>query len=151
MQQDQEDCMSQLTMAVFDIPDIPGAGLWFFLSVGAIAMFGIFLPVTTWIESRRKERDAFYKAETVRRLTEAPSEGAKAAVELIREQDRLERAKRYEGMKVGGLINLGIGLALIVFLHMLIPYQAVYMCGLIPAAIGLALLLYVFLLAKKPE
>ena len=143
--------MAQLVAAVFDIPDIPGAGLWLFLSVGAIALFGIFLPVTTWIESRRKERDAFYRAETVRRLTEASSEGAKAAVELIREQDRLERAKRYEGMKIGGLINLAIGLALIAFLHMLIPNEAIFMCGLIPAAIGVALLLYVFLLAKKPE
>ena len=143
--------MTQLIAAVFDIPNIPGAGLWLFLSVGAIALFGIFLPVTTWIESRRKERDSFYRAETVRRLTEASSDGARAAVELIREQDRLERAKRFEGMKVGGLINLGIGLALIVFLHMLIPYQAVFMCGLIPSAIGAALLLYVFFLAKKPE
>lgn len=143
--------MAQLITAVFDIPEIPGAGLWLFLSVGAIALFGIFLPVTTWIDSRRKERDAFYRAETVRRLTEASSEGAKAAVELIREQDRLERAKRYEGMKIGGLINLAIGFALIVFLHMLIPGEAVFMCGLIPAAIGIALLLYVFLLAKKPE
>ena len=143
--------MTQLMMAVFDIPDNPAIGLWMFLSVGAIALFGIFLPVSTWIESRRKERDAFYKAETVRRLTEGSSEGAKAAVELIREQDRLERAKRYEGMKLGGLINLAVGLALIVFLHMLIPHTYVFLCGLIPAAIGVALLLYVFLLARKPE
>jgi len=143
--------MTQWMMALLDIPNIPAVGLWVFLSIGAIALFGIFLPVTTWIDSRRKERDAFYRAETVRRLTEASGEGAKAAVELIREQDRLERAKRYEGMKLGGLINLAIGIALIAFLHMLIPYQPVYMCGLIPAAIGLSLLLYVFLLAKKPE
>lgn len=143
--------MEHMITAIFDIPDNPALGLWLFLSVGAIALFGIFLPVSTWIDSRRKERDAFYRAETVRRLTEASSEGAKAAIELIREQDRLERAKRFEGIKIGGLINLGIGLALLAFLKMLIPYQAVYLCGLIPAAIGVALLLYVFLLAKKPE
>jgi len=143
--------MAESMLALMNLEGIPGAGLWIFLSVGAIALFGVFLPVTTWLESQRKEREAFYKAETVRRLTEASSEGAKAAVELIREQDRIERAKRHEGLKIGGLINLGIGLALIAFLHMLIPDKAVYMCGLIPAAIGVALLAYVLLLAKNPE
>ena len=140
--------MTDLAMHMFGFNDASGFGLWMFLSVGAVALFVVFIPVTAWIESQRKEREAFYRAETVRRLTEASGEGAKAAIELLREQDRIERAKKHEGMKIGGLVNLGVGLALIAFLHMLIPDQAVFMCGLIPAFIGLALLVYVFFMAK---
>ena len=143
--------MTNLAMHLMDIPGSAAFGLWIFLSVGAVALFVVFLPITTWIEGQRKEREAFYKAETVRRLTEASGEGAKAAVELIREQERIDRAKRREGVKIGGLINVAVGVALIVFLHMLIPNEAVYLCGLIPGFIGLAMLIYVFLLASKLE
>jgi hypothetical protein len=106
------------------------------------------IPMKVWIGSQRKEREAFYKAETVRRLTEASPEGAKAVVEMLREQDRIERAKKHEGMKIGGLVNIAVGLALIVFLKMMIPYQAAYLCGLIPGFIGVAFLVYVFFMAK---
>lgn len=141
--------MTNLGMFMFELP--ASLGIWMFLSIGAVALFVVFLPVTTWIDSQRREREAFYRAEMVRRLTESSGEGAKAAVELVREQDRLERAKKHEGMKIGGLVNIGVGVALIVFLHMLIPNEAVFMCGLIPAFIGVALLTYVFLLAKPVE
>ena len=57
-------------------------GLWAFLSIGAVSLFAVFIPLVTFIENRRKEREAFYKAETLRRLTEASGEGAKAALEL---------------------------------------------------------------------
>jgi hypothetical protein len=140
--------MTNLAMYLFDVQNEAVFGMWLFLSVGAVALFAVFIPVTTWIASQRKEREAFYRAETVRRITEASGEGAMAAVELLREQDRIERAKKHEGLKIGGLINLGIGLALIVFLHMLIPGEYVFLCGLIPGMIGVALLTYVFLLAK---
>ena len=141
--------MTNLAMHLLGITDSGGFGLWMFLSVGAVALFVVFIPVTAWIEGQRKEREAFYRAETVRRLTEASGEGAKAAIELLREQDRIERGKRHEGLKIGGLVNLGVGSALIPFLHQLIPGSAVFMCGLIPAFIGLALLVYVFFMAKQ--
>jgi hypothetical protein len=146
--------MTELAMNLFGVTQLLGVagtngfGLWMFLSIGAVAMFGIFIPVTAWIEGQRKEREAFYRAETVRRLTESSGEGAKAAIELLREQDRIERAKKHEGMKIGGLVNIGVGLALIVFLKMMVPYQAAYLCGLIPGFIGVALLVYVFFMAK---
>ena len=141
--------MTNLAMYLYEFPE--AMGLWMFLSVGAVALFVVFIPVTTWIDSQRKEREAFYKAETIRRLAEASGDGAKAAVELIREQDRIERVKKHEGLKIGGLVNLGVGIGLMIFLHLLIPGQAVYLCGLIPAMIGLALLIYVFFMAKPVE
>jgi len=142
--------MTNLAMMLFD--EMPGGfGLWMFLSIGAVALFVVFIPVTTWIDSQRKEREAFYKAETVRRLTESSGDGAKAAIELMREQDRMGRRKRTEGMKIGGLINIAVGVGLMIFLHALISGEPVYLCGLIPGLIGVALLAYALLLSPKPE
>ena len=127
-------------------------GMWLFLSVGAIALFGIFIPVVTWIDSQRKEREAFYKAETFRRMAEAQGEGAKAAVELLREEERIKQAKTREGLKVGGLINIGVGVALVIFLGALLGTRSgtPYLCGLIPGFIGVAMLVYVYFMAEPP-
>ena len=142
--------MTNLAMMLFD--EMPGGfGLWMFLSIGAVALFVVFIPVTTWIDSQRKEREAFYKAETVRRLTESSGEGARAAIELMREQDRMGRRKRTEGMKIGGLINIAVGVGLMIFLHALVSGEPVYLCGLIPGLIGVALLTYALLLSPKAE
>ena len=72
-------------------------------SHNAVAIFGILIPIVgivsvftfvtiaIWVGNRRKERDAFYKSETLRRITEAQGEGPKAAIELLREEERLKR------------------------------------------------------------
>jgi hypothetical protein len=124
-------------------------GLWMFLSVGAVCLFVVFIPLVSWIESRRKEREAFYRADTLRRLAEAPGEGAKVALEVIREEDRLKRVKVLEGLKIGGLINIGVGLGLGIMLYSLVgKSDNPYLVGLIPGLIGVAMLVYVYVLAE---
>jgi hypothetical protein len=140
--------MTDLALAMMG-PGPSGFGLWMFLSIGAVALFVVFLPLTSWIESQRKEREAFYKSETMRRIVESSGEGAPAPIELMREQNRMEQAKKREGMMVGGLINVGVGVALMIFLRALIGDQPVYLCGLIPGMIGVALLTYALVLAPK--
>ena len=142
--------MTNLAMTMFD-PMGGGFGLWMFLSIGAVALFVVFIPATTWIDSQRREREAFYKAETMRRLAESSGDGAKAAIELLREQDRAERRKKGEGLKIGGLINIAVGVGLMIFLRALVGDEPVYLCGLIPGLIGVALLTYALLLAPKSE
>jgi hypothetical protein len=142
--------MTNLALAMMD-PGSNGFGLWMFLSVGAVALFVVFIPLTSWIDSQRKEREAFYKAETMRRLAESSSDGAKAAIELLREQARQDGAKKREGMKIGGLVNVAVGVALMIFLRYLVKDAPVFLCGLIPGLIGVALLTYVLLLAPKEE
>jgi hypothetical protein len=117
-----------------------------------VAFVGVFTFLTfgVWASSRRREREAFYKSETLRRVTEASSEGAKAAIELLREDERLKRIKDREGMKVGGLVLTGVGLALVIFLGALVGPK-VSLCGLIPGLIGVALLVYVYFLAAPVE
>jgi len=145
--------MTNLALTMFEsgLGDISGMGLWIFLSVGAVALFVVFIPVTTWIEGQRKEREAFYKAETIRRLTESSGEGAKAAIELLREQSRLDARKKREALKIGGLTTMAVGVALLIFLHQLVPNQAVYLCGLIPGLIGVVQIIYALFLAPKVE
>jgi hypothetical protein len=143
--------MTHLAISLFGNDEVFGNfGLWAFLSVGAVALFAIFIPVVSWIDSRRKERESFYKAETIRRVAEASPDGAKATVDLLREQDRLSRIKAREGLKIGGVINMGVGIGLIIFLRALVGPQ-VALCGLIPGFIGVGMLVYVYVLASPVE
>ncbi len=79
----------------------------------AISIF-TFITFAVWFGTRRKEREAFYKAETLRRITQASGEGAKAAIDLLREEERLMRIKARESIKIGGVINLGLGVGLVI-------------------------------------
>jgi hypothetical protein len=147
--------MMHAAMWLFGPEEVFGSfGLWAFLSVGAVALFGVFIPIVTWIDSRRKEREAFYKAETFRRVAEASGDGAKAAIELLREEYRIKQLRIREGMKIGGLINLAVGVGLIVFLRVMLGdgHGSPYLCGLIPGLIGVAMLSYgLFLAPVDPQ
>ena len=121
-----------------------------FIPIVMFVMLFSFLSVAVWVGSRRKERDAFYKSETLRRITEAGGEGAKAAIELMREDERLKRLQRREGLKIGGVINVGLGIGAMIFLRALLG-GSVYLSGLIPGLIGVAMLVYVYALAAPVE
>jgi hypothetical protein len=146
--------MTHLVLAMFGSEEVfSNFGLWVFLSVGAVALFAVFIPLVTWIEGRRKEREAFYKAETFRRLAESTGEGTKGAIELLRAESRQEQIKKREGMKIGGLICVAVGVAMVIFMR---PMAATdpgvpYLIGLIPGFVGIAMLVYVFFLAAPVE
>lgn len=143
--------MANLALALLGSDDVFGSfGLWAFLAVGALALFGIFLPITTWLEARRKEREAFYRSETIRRVAEASTDGSKATVDLLREENKMTLIKMREGLKIGGVITLGVGVGLVAFLTPLAGWH-VALCGLIPGFIGVAMLSYVYLLAAPVE
>jgi len=125
-------------------------GMWLFLSVASVALFVVFIPLVTWLGSREKEREAFYKAETIRRVAEASSDGAKATIDLLREENRMTLIKMREGLKIGGVITLGVGIGLVAFLVPMVG-RTVGLCGLIPGFVGLAMLVYVYLLAAPVE
>ena len=122
-----------------------------FVPIVAIVAVFTFVSIAVWASHQSKEREAFYKAETLRKIAESSGEGGKAAIELLREEDRLKRIRAREGLKLAGLINLGVGVALVIFLWALVPTHAVSLCGLIPGLIGVAMLVYVFFLAAPLE
>ena len=116
--------------------------------VGSIALFS-FLGVASWSDARRKEREAYYTSETLKKIAESSGESAKSALELLREQERNAVKRRLEGMKLGGLITAAVGIGVIVLLRGLEHEEPVYLVGVIPLLIGLALLAYAFVLAPK--
>ena len=116
--------------------------------VGSIALFS-FLSVAVWSDARRKEREEYYRNETLKKIAESSGEGAQAAIELLREQNRTVTKRRLEGMKLGGLITAVVGIGVMALLRGLVNDEPVYLAGLIPLLIGLALLTYTFLLAPR--
>jgi hypothetical protein len=142
--------MANLALVLFnDLP--PGPGLWLFLSIGAVSLFVVFIPTVHYLDTRRKEREAFYKAETLRRITESSGEGAKAALEMIREEAHRDRIRKREGLKIGGLVNVAVGAGIIIFLRVMMGPNSAYLAGLIPGFIGVAMLIYVFFMAAPIE
>ncbi|HEX4285941.1 MAG TPA: hypothetical protein VHZ28_12675 [Terracidiphilus sp.] len=140
--------MVHLALALFEDAQFGGnqapVALFAFLSIGAISLFGIFLPVAHWLDSRRREREAYYRSEAIRRVTEASGEGAIAARDLLFAEERLRQIKRIEGLKIGGLVNIGVGIGLGSMLWTLVGPHGPYMVGMIPLLVGVALLIYVF-------
>jgi len=120
--------------------------VFMFLSVGAVALFS-FIAVASWADARRKEREAYYKSETLKKLSE--SQGSAAVLELLREEQKQAAAKRREGLRLGGLINIAVGVGLMIFLAGLIRDERAYLLGVIPLLIGLALLSYSLFMAPR--
>jgi Flp pilus assembly protein TadB len=116
-----------------------------FLSAGALALFS-FLAVATWSDNRRKEREAFYRSETLKKIAEMTTDGA---VNVLREQDRLARRRQRESCRLAGLVTLASGIGLAVFLRGLVPERPVYLLGLISVLIGFAFLAYAQWMAPR--
>jgi hypothetical protein len=116
--------------------------------VGSIALFS-FLAVATWSAERRREREAYYRSEILKKLIETQGPGATSAVEVLREEERSQLRRRREGERLGGLITISVGIGLIAFLQTIGGDVQVHLVGLIPLLVGVALLLYSYLLAPK--
>jgi len=124
--------------------------MFLFLTVGTISLFSS-MAVALWAAERRREREAYYKSETIRKIAETQGAGGDVALEYMRELDRSAWRRRREGHKLAGLITLAVGISLILFIGAVERPDArdTYLVGLIPLFIGLALLLYAYLLAPK--
>ena len=120
------------------------------IPIVAIVSTFVFVTFAVRFGTQQKEREAFYKAETLRRITESSGEGAKAAMDLLKEEEHLKRIKAREGLKIGGVVNLGVGVGLVIFLWALVGPKLA-LCGLIPGFVGVALLIYVFFMAGPVE
>lgn len=112
--------------------------LFGFLAVGAIALFTM-VSVASWSDARRKEREAYYKSDMMKKLSDAQGPGAASAIELLREEHRLGSIQRKQGLKMAGLIVGAAGLGVLIFLRALVQDEPVYLAGLLVLLIGAAL------------
>jgi hypothetical protein len=152
--------IARLISMSFDSGDWRGeasGALFLFLAVLMVSVFS-FISIAVWTEARRKEREAYYKAESLRRIAEIPGDGAKYVIEVMREEERIYRdrergreLRKAEGMKIGGVVTIAVGLALMIFLYGANDHNAAYLVGLIPGLIGVALLISaIFIVPKSP-
>lgn len=125
------------------------AAFFGFLSVAAVSLY-TFMSISAWSGSRRREREAFYKNETMKKLAENPAGGA-AAIELLREEARLQARRRRDGQRLGGLVTLAVGIGVWVFFQTIEPGKPEYMVGLIPMLVGIVLAVYSFLPPPKVD
>ena len=114
-----------------------------------------FFAIRFLSRSPRAEREAYYHAEMIKKIAESGA-GSAPAIEYLREQERIKAAKRLGGIKLAGLINIAVGLALLLCLAWMIPQRwfaggAAGAVGLIPLFIGVAMLVYAFWFAPKTE
>ena len=119
-----------------------------FLSVGGIALFS-FLAVASWSDARRREREAYYRSETLKKIAETQGNGANSAIEFLREEEKSAARRRREGVKLGGLVTSAVGIGMMIFLRAIVNDEPVYLVGLIPLLIGVVLAAYSYLLAPK--
>ena len=127
---------------------IPVLPVMLFLSIAAIALFS-FVAVAAWSDNRRKERVAYYRSETVRKIAETAGPGSNAALEYLREEEQISARQRRESIRLGSLITGAVGVGLMVFLRGVAHEKAVYLVGLIPLLIGVALFVYAQLPAPR--
>ena len=126
---------------------LAAVALWVFLSVSAIALF-TFLSVVAWVDCRRREREAYYRSETLRRMADLPGATPETMLVAIREQEvQVDRRVR-EVLKVAGLITAMVGIGTVVFLQFLVGLP-VSLSGVIPFLVGLSLLIYVYAMAPS--
>ena len=124
------------------------AAIAVFLPVLMVSVF-TFISIAVWSEARRKEREAFYRNETLKKVAESSNAGGTAALEMMREHERADGRQRREGQKLGGLVAIAIGIGLIGFLAPLGSRQPIFLVGIIPIFVGVALLAYAFLLGPR--
>ena len=125
-----------------------GAALFMYLGIASLSFFA-FLAVASWSNSRRQEREAFYRGETLKKIVEAQGAGSPVAIEFLREEERIKRQRRREGLKLGGLITLAVGIGLMIFLRAIERADPVFLVGLIPLLIGVVLTVYGYSSASK--
>ncbi len=119
-----------------------------FFGLGAIALFS-FLSVATWSVSRRREREAYYRSETLRKVMEMPGATPASVQEHVRLDQANDDRRRREGLKLGGLVTVAVGVGLMIFLGAAPGPGPIHVLGMIPVSVGLALLIYAYILGPK--
>lgn len=124
-----------------------------FIPIVSVICVFTFVSIASWADARRKEREAYYKSETLKKIAESEGPGATSALELIREEERIAVRRQRQGQRLGGVVAIAVGMALMPFLWFILDPgdKSVALVGLFPMLIGVALLFYSYVLAPKEQ
>ena len=113
---------------------------WPMIALMTIASLS-FVAVIVWLVSRVKEREDYYRNETVKKISESGT--STAVIEYLRESDRIALQRLRGGIRLGGLVTAVIGIGLMVFLRAIgHENSGTYLVGLIPLLVGVTLFGY---------
>lgn len=132
---------------------------WFMVTVVAAVLLSL-VAVFGWFSHKKKEREAHYRAETVRRITEAGD--AAAALQFLRDLEKSDAWRSRSRTRLAGLVTIASGIALMLFLHNFVgftpidggpsgPVVPIHLVGLIPVLVGAALLVFTEFMMKPPK
>jgi hypothetical protein len=119
------------------------AAVFLFMSVAVTASFS-FIAVLVWTTARRKEREAFYRSETLKKLAESSVD---SALQFLRETERIAARRTQAGLRLGGLLAVAGGAGAMIFLYAIEKNEPMYLAACVPLCVGVALLIYAQFLA----
>lgn len=128
--------------------EFDNAMFWLFLAAATVASL-TFITIVVWAESRRKERQEFYRFEFRKRLVEAGKMDTTSFASLMRYEHELKAQQGRQKLLVAAFVILGIGAGTCAGLQFI--DGSVWMVGLIPGSMGLSMLVYGLLFAPKPN
>lgn len=122
-------------------------------------VIGSFIPITgiiwlgfvIWAGAKRREREAFYRSELLKKIIDSPSGSTQSVLDMVREEEREAQIRRREGLKLAGLILIAAGIGLGALLALLSRQEPAWIVGLLPALVGVAMFIYVHFMAPKIE
>src|SRR5262245_32014094 len=118
-----------------------GAAELFWPVIGVITTASLsFVAVIIWIAGRTMQRELYYRNETIKKIAESGTSAA--ALDYLRETDRIAQQRLRGGLRLGGLISVAVAIGLMVFLRTIIEGEGIYLVGLIPLLVGLVIFGY---------
>ena len=108
-----------------------------------------FVSIVVWSSARRREREAFYRSEMMKKVAESAGTGGSTVLEIMREQERADARSRRSGHKLGGIVSIAAGVGLTGFLAPFGMRQPVFLIGIVPMFVGVALLAYAYLFDRE--
>jgi hypothetical protein len=111
----------------------------------------IWLGFVIWTGDKRKEREAFYRNELLKKIVDSPAGSTQSVLDMMHQQEREAQIRKREGLKLAGIILIAAGIGLGTFLALIEKEDPVWAVGLLFLLVGIALFSYVTFMAPRVE
>lgn len=128
-----------LAIALSDPTEVPPLQL-VLIMLSLFALMITFVVVMVWLGQRKRERAAYYRHEMERRLIEKGEATQGSLLEMRRAEHRQEWKRRREGLRLGGLLSIAMGVGMLMAAWQM--EEIGLRSGWIPLVIGLVLFAY---------